>query len=79
MVVAVLVVILMTQSSDPYAAAKDATACAAVKVDDEINAKVIKVDINNKKIALSIKAYEENLDLSQIEQEQVDMEVFKEE
>ena len=52
---------------------------AAVKVDDNIKAKVIKVDINDKKIALSIKAYEENLDLSQIEKEQVDMEVFKEE
>ena len=51
----------------------------AVKVDDNIKAKVIKVDINDKKIALSIKAYEENLDLSQIEKEQVDMEVFKEE
>ena len=51
----------------------------AVKVDDEIKAKVIKVDINNKKIALSIKAHEENLDLSQIEKAQVDMEVFKEE
>ena len=51
----------------------------AVKVDDDIKAKVIKVDTNDKKIALSIKAYEENLDLSQIEKEQVDMEVFKEE
>ena len=51
----------------------------AVKLDDEINAKVIKVDINNKKIALSIKAHEENLDLSQIEKEQVNLEVFKEE
>ena len=51
----------------------------AVKVDDNIKAKVIKVDTNDKKIALSIKAYEENLDLSQIEKEQVDMEVFKEE
>ena len=50
-----------------------------VKVDDDIKAKVIKVDTNDKKIALSIKAYEENLDLSQIEKEQVDMEVFKEE
>jgi len=48
-------------------------------VDDNIKAKVIKVDTNDKKIALSIKAYEENLDLSQIEKEQVDMEVFKEE
>jgi small subunit ribosomal protein S1 len=51
----------------------------AVKIDDEIKAKVIKVDIANKKIALSIKAYTENLDLSEIEKEQVDMEVFKEE
>jgi len=50
----------------------------AVKVDDKIKAKVIKVDIDKKKIALSIKAHEENLDLSQIEKEQVDMEVFKE-
>jgi len=50
-----------------------------VKVDDEINAKVVKVDIKNKKIALSIKAHEENLDLSQIEKEQIDMEIFKEE
>ena len=50
----------------------------AVKVDDDIKAKGIKVDIDNKKIALSIKAHEEGLDLSQIEKEQVDMEVFKE-
>ena len=50
----------------------------AVNVDDNIKAKVIKVDIDKKKIALSIKAHEENLDLSQIEKEQVDMEVFKE-
>ena len=50
----------------------------AVKVDDNIKAKVIKVDIDKKKIALSIKAHEENLDLSQIEKEKVDMEVFKE-
>ena len=51
----------------------------AVKIDDEIKAKVIKVDIANKKIALSIKAHTENLGLSEIEKEQVDMEVFKEE
>jgi small subunit ribosomal protein S1 len=50
-----------------------------VKIDDEIKAKVIKVDIANKKIALSIKAYTEKLDISEIEKEQVDMEVFKEE
>ena len=32
-----------------------------VKLDDAIKAKVIKVDTSSKKIALSIKAYEENL------------------
>ena len=48
-------------------------------VDDEIKAKVIKVDTTNKKIALSIKAYKENLDISQIEKEQVDLDDFKEE
>lgn len=52
---------------------------SAVKVDDKINAKVIKVDTTNKKIALSIKAFEENLDISQIEKEQVDLDDFKEE
>jgi|SaaInlStandDraft_7_1057024.scaffolds.fasta_scaffold05760_4 small subunit ribosomal protein S1 len=51
---------------------------SAVKLDDEIKAKVIKVDTTNKKIALSIKAFEENLDISQIEKEQVDLEGFKE-
>ena len=51
---------------------------SAVKVDDDIKAKVIKVDTTNKKIALSIKAFEENLDISQIEKEQVDLEGFKE-
>ena len=50
-----------------------------MKVGDDIEAKVIKVDIAAKKIALSIKAHEENLDLSQIEKEQVDMDLFKEE
>ena len=49
-----------------------------VKLDEEIKAKVIKVDTNNKKIALSIKAFEENLDISQIEKEQFDLEDFKE-
>ena len=44
--------------------------------DDNIKAKVLKVDIDKKKIALSIKAHEENLDLSQIEKEQVDMEIW---
>ncbi len=52
---------------------------SVVKVDDEIKAKVIKVDTSNKKIALSIKAHTENLDISQIEKEQVDLEGFKEE
>ena len=52
---------------------------SAVAVDDEIKAKVIKVDTTNKKIALSIKAYKENLDISQIEKEQVDLDDFKEE
>jgi hypothetical protein len=37
------------------------------------------VDINNKKIALSIKAHGKNLNLSQIEKKQVNLEVFKEE
>ena len=51
---------------------------SAVKVDDDIKAKVIKVDTSSKKIALSIKAFLENLDISQIEKEQVDLEGFKE-
>ncbi|SVD43479.1 uncharacterized protein METZ01_LOCUS396333, partial [marine metagenome] len=51
----------------------------AVKVGDNIKAKVIKVDTNSKKIALSIKAFEENLDLAAIEQEQAELENFKEE
>ena len=37
------------------------------------------MDTSNKKIALSIKAYEENLDLEAIEQEQNQLEPFKEE
>lgn len=45
-----------------------------VKVGDNIKAKVIKVDTNSKKIALSIKAFEENLDLTAIEQEQARLE-----
>jgi ribosomal protein S1 len=50
----------------------------AVKVDDKIKAKVIKVDTNDKKIALSIKAFEENLDLKAIEDEQAQLEHFHE-
>ena len=49
----------------------------AVKVGDTIKAKIIKVDTSNKKIALSIKAYDENLDLKAIEHEQVRLENFK--
>jgi len=49
-----------------------------VKVDDEIKAKVIKVDTDSKKIALSIKAFDENLDLDAIEAEQAEIESFKE-
>jgi len=37
------------------------------------------VDPSNKKIALSIKAYKENLDLEAIKQEQNRLEAFKEE
>ena len=51
----------------------------AVKVGDNIKAKVIKVDTSSKKIALSIKAFEENLDLTAIEEEQALLENFKEE
>ena len=50
-----------------------------VKVGDTIKAKVIKVDTSRKKIALSIKAFEDNLDLEAIEQEQAQLENFKEE
>jgi small subunit ribosomal protein S1 len=50
-----------------------------VKVDDPIQAKVIKVDTVNKKIALSIKAFEQNLSIEEIEKEQAEFENFKEE
>ena len=50
-----------------------------VKIGEKIKAKIVKVDTSNKKIALSIKAYEENLDLEAIEQEQNQLEPFKEE
>ncbi|MGY8766591.1 MAG: S1 RNA-binding domain-containing protein, partial [Nitrospinaceae bacterium] len=49
-----------------------------VKIGDKVKAKVIKVDTNSKKIALSIKAFEENLDLKAIELEQAEVENFKE-
>ena len=45
-----------------------------VKVGDVVKAKVVKVDTANKKIGLSIKAYEADLDVSAIEQEQALME-----
>ncbi|VAX26384.1 SSU ribosomal protein S1p [hydrothermal vent metagenome] len=48
-----------------------------VKLEDTIKAKVIKVDTNSKKIALSIKAYEENLGVEEIEKEQAAFDNFK--
>jgi len=51
----------------------------AVEVGQKVKAKIIKVDASNKKIALSIKAYKENLNLEAIEQEQNLLEAFKEE
>ena len=50
-----------------------------IEIGQKIKAKIVKVDTNNKKIALSIKAYEENLDLEAIEQEQNQLEPLKEE
>ncbi|MDP6477447.1 MAG: 30S ribosomal protein S1 [Nitrospinaceae bacterium] len=50
----------------------------AVSVGDKIKAKVIKVDTSSKKIALSIKAHEQDLDLAAIEREQAQLENFKE-
>ena len=49
----------------------------AVKVGDSIKARVVKVDINNKKIGLSIKAFEENLDMEAIQAEQAQLESEK--
>jgi len=51
----------------------------AVKVGDAITAKVIKVDTDSKKIALSIKAHEENLGIEEIEKEQAAFDNLKEE
>lgn len=50
-----------------------------VKLDDAIKAKVIKVDTTSKKIALSIKAFEQNLGIEEIEKEQAAFDNFKEE
>ena len=50
-----------------------------VKIGQKIKAKIIKVDTSSKKIALSIKAFKENLDLEAIKQEQRQVEVLKEE
>ena len=58
---------------------KVSTPDQAVKIGDKIKAKVTKVDISSKKIALSIKAFEENLDLTAIEEEQSLLENLKEE
>lgn len=49
-----------------------------VKVGQKIKAKIIKVDTSSKKIALSIKAFNENLDLEAIKEEQRQVEVLKE-
>ena len=49
-----------------------------VKVGQKIKAKIIKVDTSSKKIALSIKAFNENLDLEAIKEEQRQLEVLKE-
>ncbi len=46
-----------------------------VAVGDEITAKVIKVDTTSKKIGLSIKASKENLDPSQIDLEEVQLDI----
>ena len=46
----------------------------AVKVEDAVKARVVKVDINNKKIGLSIKAFEENMDIDSIQAEQAELE-----
>ncbi len=51
----------------------------AVNVGDSVQAKVVKVDINNKKIGLSIKAHEENLDVEAIQAEQAQLESEKSE
>ena len=48
-----------------------------VKVGQKIKAKIIKVDTSSKKIALSIKAFNENLDLEAIKEEQRQVEVLK--
>ena len=46
-----------------------------VNVGDEITAKVIKVDTSSKKIGLSIKAFKENLDPSQIDLDEVQLDI----
>ncbi|MCH8208996.1 MAG: S1 RNA-binding domain-containing protein, partial [Nitrospinae bacterium] len=50
-----------------------------VKVGKKVKAKIIKVDPVTKKIGLSIKAYEKNLDISGIEEEQTQLENVPEE
>jgi len=50
-----------------------------VQVGDSIQAKIIKVDQENKKIGLSIKAFTENLDPSQIDFDEIQMDETQEE
>jgi len=50
-----------------------------VQVGDNIQAKIIKVDQENKKIGLSIKAFIENLDPSQIDLDEIQMDESQEE
>ena len=45
-----------------------------VEVGQKVKAKIIKVDLATKKIGLSVKAFEENLDSSAIEEEQAQLE-----
>ena len=49
----------------------------AIEIGDSVKARVVKVDINNKKIGLSIKAFEENLDVDAIKAEQTQLETEK--
>ncbi len=50
-----------------------------VEVGQKVKAKVIKVDLATKKIGLSIKAFEENLDIADIEKEQAQLEDTRQE
>ena len=52
---------------------------SVVEVGQKVKAKVIKVDLATKKIGLSIKAFEENLDIADIEKEQAQLEDTRQE